>query len=210
MPPRFVRAFTAALLATLLTAPVPVLGSEPKAGAKAPPAAPGSAAPAPAAAPATEPVPAPRPEDVASPEALVAALYDVISGPKGQARDWNRFRSLFAPGARMIPSGKRPDGTWGHRVLTPDEYIARSEKSLVEEGFRERELHRVVERFGPLVHVFSSYEATREGEAKPFVRGVNSIQLLHDGKRWWLLSIAWTPETPEQPLPAKYLPPGKG
>lgn len=194
---------TAALLAILAATPAP--GSEPKPDAKA-----SSPAQPPAAAPAAEPpAPAPRPEDVATSEALVAALYDVISGPKGQARDWNRFRSLFAPGARMIPSGKRPDGTQGFRVLTPEEYIARSEKLLVEEGFRERELHRVVERFGPLVHVFSTYEGTREGDTKLFVRGINSIQAVYDGKRWWLLTVSWTPETPDEPLPSKYLPPVK-
>lgn len=194
---------TAALLVTLAATPAP--GSEPKPDAKAP-----STAQPPAAAPAAESAtPAARPEDVATAESIVAALYDVISGPKGQARDWNRFRSLFAPGARMIPSGKRPDGTQGYRVLTPEEYIARSEKLLVEDGFRESEVHRVVERFGPLVHVFSTYEGRREGDTKPFVRGINSIQAVHDGKRWWLLTVAWTPETPDQPLPEKYLPPLK-
>lgn len=154
--------------------------------------------------------PGPRAEDVATPEALVAALYDVISGPKGQARDWARFRALFAPGARMIPAGTRKDGTIGHRMLSPEDYITLSGKVLVEQGFREREVHRVVERFGPMVHVFSTYEGFREGDTRPFVRGINSIQLVHDGKRWWVLTVAWTPETPEQPLPAKYLPPIKG
>lgn len=194
---------TAALLALLAATLAP--GSEPKPDVKAP-----SAAQSPAVAPAADTAaPAPRPEDVATPEAIVVALYDVISGPKGQVRDWNRFRSLFAPGARMIPAGKRPDGTQGHLVLTPEEYITRSEKLLVEGGFRERELHRVVDRFGPLVHVFSSYEGWREGDTRPFVRGINSIQAVHDGKRWWLLTVAWTPETPDLPLPAKYLPPLK-
>ncbi|HEX8438036.1 nuclear transport factor 2 family protein [Archangium sp.] len=205
----------AALVVTGVTAPT--LAAEPK-PTKPTPAAPAPAAPAPAApapaAPAPTPAaspPEPRPADVATPESLVAALYDVISGPKGQARDWNRFRSLFAPGARMIPSGKRKDGTTGHRMLSPEDYITGSEKMLVEEGFRERELHSVVERFGPLVHVFSTYEGFREADlSKPFVRGINSIQLVHDGKRWWVLTVAWTAETPEQPLPAKYLPPAKG
>lgn len=197
------RLLVTALLALGLSAPA--RASEPTRPAP-PPAAP-SPAPAPAPAAAT---PEARPEDVATPEALVAALYDVISGPKGQARDWNRFRSLFAPGARMIPSGKRKDGTIGHRMISPEDYISNSEKALVGDGFRERELSRVVERFGPLVHVFSSYEAFREGDTKPFMRGINSLQLLHDGKRWWVLTVAWTQETPEQPLPAKYLPPAKG
>ncbi|WP_375764789.1 nuclear transport factor 2 family protein [Archangium gephyra] len=198
----------AALLSLAVTAPA--LASDPK---KPAPAAP---APSPAPAPAqATPAPAPtapeaKPEDVATPEAIVAALYNVISGPKGQARDWDRFRSLFAPGARMIPAGKRKDGTTGYRLLSPEDYITSSGKVLLEEGFHEREIHRVEERFGALVHVFSTYEALRGSDTKPFMRGINSIQLFHDGKRWWLLTVAWTAETPEQPLPAKYLPASKG
>jgi hypothetical protein len=148
----------------------------------------------------------PRPADVASPEAIVTALYDVISGPKGQARDWPRFRALFAEGGHLVPAGARPDGSFGFRVMTPDDYIARSEKLLVESGFHEREIHRVVERYGPVVHVFSTYEARREGETTPFARGINSLQLVHDGKRWWVLNLAWSAETKDQPIPAQYLP----
>ncbi|MCY1078234.1 nuclear transport factor 2 family protein [Archangium lansingense] len=196
----------AALLSTGVTAPA--YASEPK---KPTPAPASSPAPAPAAQASPAPtVPEAKPEDVATPESIVAALYDVISGPKGQARNWDRFRSLFVPGARMIPSGKRKDGTIGFRQITTEEYISNSGKMLVEEGFREREIHRVEERFGSLIHVFSTYEAMREGEPKPFMRGVNSIQLINDGKRWWVLTVAWTAETPEQPLPAKYLPASKG
>jgi hypothetical protein len=110
----------------------------------------------------------------------------------------------------VVAVGKRKDGTIGHRVLTPEDYINLSGKVLVEEGFREREVHRVVGRFGSLVHVFSTYEGFREGDVRPFVRGINSIQLVHDGKRWWVLTVARSAETPEQPLPAKYLPPSKG
>ncbi len=195
----------AALISTGVMAPA--LASEPNKPAPSPAPAPAQAAPSPAPAPApAATAPEAKPEDVATPESIVAALYDVISGPKGQARNWDRFRSLFAPGARMIPAGKRKDGTYGYRLITPEEYITSSGKMLVEEGFREREIHRVQERFGALMHVFSTYEALRGEETKPFMRGINSIQLFHDGKRWWVLTVAWTAETPEQPLPAKYLP----
>ena len=81
--------------------------------------------PAPAAA-----TPAAQPADVASPEAIVAALYDVISGDAGVERDWDRFRSLFHPHARLIPTGKRADGTAGARVVTPEEYIALSAPAM--------------------------------------------------------------------------------
>jgi hypothetical protein len=200
----------AALLSTGALAAEPKQPTPPPSPTAPAPPAPAPAAPAPVAPAPAATAPAAKPEDVATPEAIVAALYDVISGPKGQARDWERFRSLFAPGARMIPSGKRKDGTTGFRVITPEDYITQSEKFLVDEGFREREIHRVEERFGGLVHVFTTYEALREGDPKPFMRGINSVQLVNDGKRWWILTVAWTPETPEQPLPAKYLPPSKG
>jgi hypothetical protein len=147
-----------------------------------------------------------KPADVASPEAIVAALYDVISGPKGQPRDWARFRSLFAEGARLVPAGARPDGSFGFRVMTPDDYVMRGEKLLVESGFQEREIHRVVEGFGSVTHVFSTYEARHNGETTPFVRGINSIQLVNDGKRWWVLNLTWSAETDTTKIPAKYLP----
>lgn len=169
----------------------------------------GCAAPA-AAQTAASPVPvsAAAPADVATPEAIVAALYDVISGDAGVARDWARFRSLFHPTARLMPSGVNREGQGVVRSITPDEYITRSEPLLVGEGFHEREIARRAERFGQIVHVWSSYESLHSlSDPRPFARGVNSIQLFTDGARWWILSVYWQSETPTAPIPAEYLPP---
>ena len=156
---------------------------------------------------AAEQPPAANPADVSSPDAILAALYDVISGPAGQARDWNRFRSLFAPGARLIPTGRRPDGTTGARVLSPEDYIARTTPVFEKDGFYEKEIARRTERFGNILHAFSTYEARRKADdAQPFLRGINSIQLYFDGSRWWILTVFWQPETPDSPLPKDYLP----
>lgn len=153
------------------------------------------------------PVPAAAPADVATPEAIVAALYDVISGDAGVARDWDRFRSLFHPTGRLMPSGTNREGQGRVRAITPDEYIAGSEPFLVGEGFHEREIARSTERFGSIVHVWSTYEAVRSlSDSAPFVRGINSIQLFHDGARWWVISVYWQAETPDAPIPAAYLP----
>jgi hypothetical protein len=151
-------------------------------------------------------IPAPRPADVASVDAIVAALYDVISGDKGVERDWNRFRSLFYPGARMIPTGKSArTGKINARISSAEEYIKGNESFLEGEGFHEQEISRHVDSFGNIVQVFSAYEARHTlKDEKPFVRGINSIQLFNDGKRWWVMSIAWSPETPEHPLPKQY------
>ena len=136
--------------------------------------------------------PAPNEADVASPDAIVAALYDVISGPAGKARDWNRLRSLFAPQAKMLAVGNRPDGTSPAAVMTVDDYIGRVTKPFNDAGFYETELARTSEAFGPIVHVFSTYESRHApADAKPFQRGINSIQLTFDGRRWWIASLVW-------------------
>jgi hypothetical protein len=147
----------------------------------------------------------PRTEDVSSLEAIVKALYDTISGPAGP-RDWVRLRSLFHPGARLIPSGRRPDGSIAARVLSVEDFIKVVEPRTKDEGFFESEIHRRVERFGAVAHVFSTYESRHARDEKPFVRGINSIQLFFDGKRWWVVTIFWDSERPDQPIPAEHLP----
>lgn len=150
-------------------------------------------------------VPPAKAEDVASIDAIIAALYDVISGPAGEARDWNRMRSLFIPGGRLMPTAVRPDGSVVTRIMEPNDYIATSGPMLERVGFTEREIARRVEQFGHIAHVFSTYEGRMETEAT-VIRGINSIQLLNDGTRWWVVSVYWQAEDSTTPLPAQYLP----
>jgi hypothetical protein len=171
-----------------------------------------------AAATPQPPAPAANPADVATLDSIIAALYDVISGPAGKRRDWDRFRSLFAPGARLIPtSPRRPPGTppdapltgdaeYAPRALTPEDYVRLSGAFLEGQGFFERETARRTEQFGHIAHAFSTYEGRlKSPDAKPFVRGINSIQLVNDGKRWWVVTVFWEAETGRTPLPDKYL-----
>lgn len=159
---------------------------------------------------ATAQQPAADPDDVASIDAIITAVYDVISGDAGVARDWDRFRSLFVSGATLSPVG-RPGGgtTYARRVITPGEYADGVGESLEANGFHEVEIHRVTEEYGVIAHAFSTYESRRSaGDPEPFARGINSIQLMNDGSRWWVVSIFWLGEGPDHPLPAKYLPGG--
>lgn len=163
----------------------------------------------PASAETEQATPPADPSDVESIDAIILAVYDVISGEKGEARDWDRFRSLFIPEARLIPSGRRPDGTHGYVVWSPEQYISTAGQSLVNNGFFEDEAHRVVERWADIAHVFStynSYATAADMEAgNTFQRGINSFQLMFDGDRWWVVSIMWEPEAPNRPIDEKYL-----
>ncbi|HYE66520.1 MAG TPA: hypothetical protein VD966_13110 [Pyrinomonadaceae bacterium] len=151
-------------------------------------------------------VPAARPGDVASIDSIIAAVYDVISGPAGKKRDWDRMRSHFVPGARLIPTGPRPAGGYGSRVLSVEDYISSASPFFEKNGFFEREIARRTETFGHIAHAFSTYESRNQSDdPKPFQRGINSIQLMNDGKRWWIVTIFWQGEDKDNPLPEKYL-----
>jgi hypothetical protein len=160
--------------------------------------------PAPAPAPVAPAVQA-NPADVASIDAIIASLYDVISGPAGKQRDWNRMRSLFLPEAGLRVIGMKPDGSMVTRFMTPDDYITRNSPHFEKDAFFESELARSTEVFGQMAHVFSTYESRHVVGGAPFARGINSIQLYNDGKRWWIVNLAWRGEDDKLKLPERYL-----
>ncbi|WP_340074117.1 hypothetical protein [Leptobacterium sp. I13] len=139
-------------------------------------------------------------------DSTIETLYAVISGEKGEERNWELFRYLFKPDAKLIPSGKNKEGNYQVRYMTVDDYISTSGKYLIENGFYEKELFKAIDIFGNIAQVFSTYETfhSKTDEA-PFMRGINSIQLLNDGTRWWIVNIYWAQETTENPIPEKYL-----
>jgi hypothetical protein len=191
------RPFTLAAALLLLSLPVPL--SVPISAQASKPAPPGSIA-------AHPDWPKAKAADVSSVDAILASLYEVISGPAGQPRDWTRFRSLFVADARLIPTRHNKTGSGADvAIFTPEQYQERAAPAL-EKGFFERGIHNTTESFGDIVHVFSTYESRHTKDGEPFQRGINSIQLLKDGHRYWIVTIFWDGETPTTPIPAKYLP----
>jgi hypothetical protein len=144
--------------------------------------------------------PAANPTDVATPEDLVSAGYTTISGRAGEARDWNRFRSLMAPDARFIIKSVAADGAVRRRVLGVEELSASTDTSFATEAFFERGVvaHEMVRAH--MAVVVSPYEARDAPGAAPFARGIKHFELTSDGKRWYLESLVWEPETTASPL----------
>jgi len=169
-----------------------------------------SAAAKPATPPSQQPAPDPfagapaaKPSDVDSLDHILAALYDVISGPAGP-RDWNRFRSLFIPTAHLTSTGKAPDGSIRVHPNSVDEYANGAGGYFLKTGFFERAIVNRINTYGQITQVFSSYESRHNAGETPFARGINSIQLLNDGKRFWIVSILWDSERPDNPLPKDF------
>ena len=156
--------------------------------------------------------PAPDPADVASIDAIMSAVYAVISGPATEPRDWDRFRSMMHPAARLIPTGTRASGETVATVMSVDDYVERAGASFRDapmfqgKGFYEVESARRVERYGSIAHVWSTYESRLDPAEAPFARGINSFQLFWDGARWHVMTIFWHQEDDATPIPAPYLP----
>ena len=152
----------------------------------------------------TEAPPQAKEGDVDSIEHIVGALYSGISGPPGP-RDWDRVRSLFYTGARLIPSRRDQNGKVTATNLSIEEYITRSQPFLEKEGFFEAPVANRVESWDHLAHVWSTYESRHAKGDAPFARGINSIELMNDGNRWWIITVYWEGEDKAHPLPEKYL-----
>jgi hypothetical protein len=148
-------------------------------------------------------VPPAKPGDVNSIDSIMAAVYDVISGPPGP-RDWDRFRSLFIPTARLTSATKAPDGSVRVHPNTVEDYATRGGAYFLKNGFFEKPIVNRVQNFGNVAQVFSSYESRHAPGEAPFARGINSFQLLNDGKRWWVVSILWDEERPDNPIPKEF------
>ena len=155
---------------------------------------------------------APPPADALSVDSMIAALYASVSHAPDASPDFERMRAIFLyVGMLVAPvrlgqeiTGSDVDGFISHFDRAA---AARKEKGEAAQGFFEREIARKADCFGNVCQIFSTYESRHTAsDAKPFERGINSIQLVNDGKRWWIASVAWDSEKPDKPIPAQYLP----
>jgi hypothetical protein len=139
--------------------------------------------------------------DVASIDGIVRAFYDVVSGPPGRPRQWRRDSTLYLPTHHFHATGGRARDGGGVRMMDHATFAAITDSLHTPLGFHEREIRRVTHRFGNVAHVLSSYESRRAPDGPVTGRGVNSLQLVWDGARWWIASTAWDAERPDNPLP---------
>jgi hypothetical protein len=134
---------------------------------------------------------------------LVKALDDAVSGPTD--KDRTCLRQLLIPEARLIPVSKGKDGAIAPHILTLDDWIARVKASGRKE-FYEVQVKYPTDVYGHVAHLWSTYEVHPTPEGKPEIRGVNSIQAFFNGNEWKVVEILWQAETPDEPIPSKYLP----
>lgn len=149
-------------------------------------------------------------EDLGTVNGIIHTLYDVISGPVGETRNWNLFRSLFVENARMYIAVPDKDSSAVLKSITPEEYAERNKTRLADIGFNEDELYRITNTYGAGTQIFSTYEShfTNKDGAQEITKGVNNIQLYFDGDRYYIVSIFWDANAKNIEVPDRYLPKG--
>ncbi len=150
----------------------------------------------------------PLPGDVETVDGIIRAYYEVVSVPAGEMWQTERDRSLHHPDARAIQTGVDEEGTPFIRNLTLEEFHARQPEGGSDTGFFESEIHRETQRFGNVAHVWSTYAWRTEEDGPVRGRGINSIQLYHDGDRWWITAWIYDSEREGNRIPPEYLPDG--
>lgn len=149
-------------------------------------------------------MPSADPADVGTIEGVVAAYYDVISGPAGSPRQWRRDSTLYTSGATFVAM-RQSGGKPAAELMTPEEFRRAFNADLVEKGFFETEIGRRIERFGNVAQVRSVYETRRAANGPLLGRGVNYLLLYWDGARWWITGAVWDDERPDSKLPRSWI-----
>jgi hypothetical protein len=147
-----------------------------------------------------------RPEDVGTLDDIMKAFYEVISGPAGQPRQWSRDSSLYIPDIRFVAMSIDKQGKPVAQIANHQQFVDASNDYFLKEGFYEQEIHRVTQRFGNITHIWSTYESRNKTDGPVIARGINSVELFWDGRRWWIASAIWDDERPDNPIAPEFLP----
>lgn len=147
-----------------------------------------------------------RSSDVSTIDGVMKAFYEVISGPAGQPRQWSRDRTLYMPDIRFVSMSEDKSGNAKAQVITHQQFVDMADPAMVKDGFYETEINRITQSFGHIAHIFSTYEMRTKTGGPVIGRGINSLELFYDGKRWWIASVCWDDERPDNPIIPDYLP----
>lgn len=143
-------------------------------------------------------------EDVKSLESIGNVYYEIVSGPIGQKRDFDRLRNLFHPEAKLTYSYWSEEEQQNKLMPMDIEGYIEKLDYLDKKGFFEEELFVSSETYGSITQSISTYKFWMEDKTAEG-RGFTSYQYFWDGNRYWILSMFWMMESKKYPIPEEFL-----
>lgn len=123
---------------------------------------------------------------------LIDTFYKIISGEKGEQRDWVYFKSLFFENAQLMSMKFNNQNDCISIPVDVDSYIIGLNKFLRANDFYEYGLDYDIKVFGDIAHVYSQYEAkTSLQDCQPVKEGINLVQLAKSEGKWKIISMLW-------------------
>lgn len=148
-------------------------------------------------------------EDADALRATIDALYAAFCFDPGAEPDWATQRRIYLAGAVFIPplrADRTPEtvGVQDSKRFLADfaEYVA--SEPYRASGFHERIIGLDVGVFGGVAHAFVAFEGFVPGDGATVTRGLDSLQLVHDGERWRLVSFTTQYEADGLVLPERF------
>ncbi|WP_294328921.1 hypothetical protein [uncultured Chryseobacterium sp.] len=140
-------------------------------------------------------------KDAKTIDAIMKASYEVVSGEKGAKRQWERDQYLHHPKAvySYFDKEKQVQAT-----LTLQEFHQATDDMVFNTAFYENEINREVRVFGNIAQVWSTYETRLEKNGQVKRRGINSIQLIFENNRWYIISWIFSGETDKNIIPKTF------
>ena len=136
-----------------------------------------------------------------SPESIVKACLDILSGPAGEKVDTAKLKFLFLPEARFMVLQNKKDGSTMYKSFSVEEFLASGGNEVRKDDFSEIELGKAIDVYNGLAQVFQAYKV-KQGDFE--AEGINSYQLIFHQDRWWVANIVWTSDRNGVKVPPRY------
>lgn len=137
-------------------------------------------------------------------EGITNKMIELISGEKGEERNWDEYRNLFLATAQKMSIRKTKDGKSKVSAMNIEEFVRNVGPYYSRDGFEEYAIGLTINEFNGIAVVFQSFYCKNLiGTYEK--RGVNSYQLVYIDDRWWIANTLFTNESENSPIPDNYL-----
>jgi len=122
------------------------------------------------------------------PEALIRALYKLVTFPGGTTPDWNAAREMFLDEAVVVLRTSRDSSTVFNVEGWIDDFVRFIDTSPAKEkGFSETIVRMHTVAMGDIANVWVLYEAKLTDRAGQ--QGVDNFSLVRRGGKWLIASV---------------------
>jgi hypothetical protein len=143
-----------------------------------------------------------------TPESTIHGFFNCMSGPAGQERDSTLFAQFFYPENfywHITNTSPALDSvsvvtTFSKRPPVKDTVVVSQYVRWKNDGFHGRAVSIKINRYRNIAQAWVIAEVKPKENESTVRRVQDSFQLYFDGRRWWIMSIAWQPAVAGYPV----------